>query len=124
VKEQSHKDEMSAALRGDFQRLRDRGVPATLVPHEAAAHAPEPAADDAAVRAGNPAHAVDAARAPSPERPEPKMRGAGGGVEAAATEAPAAEPRPTPDEAPVPGPRAGEEHEPPRSGWLSRIVGR
>jgi hypothetical protein len=30
VKEQSHKDEMSAAIRGDFQRLRDRGVAATL----------------------------------------------------------------------------------------------
>jgi hypothetical protein len=26
VKEQSHKDEMSKALRGDFERLRDRGV--------------------------------------------------------------------------------------------------
>jgi hypothetical protein len=35
VKEQSHKDEMSAALRGDFARLRDRGVSATLVPHDA-----------------------------------------------------------------------------------------
>jgi hypothetical protein len=34
VKEQSHKDEMSAALRGDFARLRDRGVAATLVPHD------------------------------------------------------------------------------------------
>jgi hypothetical protein len=37
VKEQSHKDEMSAALRGDFARLRDRGVAATLVPHDAPA---------------------------------------------------------------------------------------
>jgi hypothetical protein len=35
VKEQSHKDEMSAALRGDFARLRDRGVAATLAPREA-----------------------------------------------------------------------------------------
>ena len=32
MKEQSHKDEMSAALRGDFARLRDRGVAATLAP--------------------------------------------------------------------------------------------
>jgi hypothetical protein len=32
VKEQSHKEEMSAALRGDFQRLRERGVPVELVP--------------------------------------------------------------------------------------------
>jgi len=28
VKEQSHKDEMAAALRGDFARLRARGVEA------------------------------------------------------------------------------------------------
>jgi hypothetical protein len=34
VKEQSHKDEMSAAIRGDFQRLRARGVAAALVPQE------------------------------------------------------------------------------------------
>jgi len=34
VKEQSHKDEMSAAIRGDFQRLRDRGVAATLAPRD------------------------------------------------------------------------------------------
>ena len=34
MKEQSHKNEMSAALRGDFQRLRERGVPTTLSPDE------------------------------------------------------------------------------------------
>jgi hypothetical protein len=34
VKEQSHKDEMSAAIRGDFERLRDRGVAATLAPRD------------------------------------------------------------------------------------------
>jgi hypothetical protein len=34
VKDQSHKDEMSAAIRGDFQRLRDRGVAATLAPRD------------------------------------------------------------------------------------------
>ena len=34
MREQSHKDEMSAAIRGDFQRLRDRGVAATLAPRE------------------------------------------------------------------------------------------
>lgn len=32
MKEQSHKDEMSAALRGDFDRLRERGVAVTLAP--------------------------------------------------------------------------------------------
>lgn len=37
MKEQSHKDEMSAALRGDFERLRERGVALTLNPSE-----PEP----------------------------------------------------------------------------------
>ena len=35
VKEQSHKDEMSAAIRGDFRRLRERGVAATLAPRDA-----------------------------------------------------------------------------------------
>jgi hypothetical protein len=44
VKEQSHKDEMSAALRGDFARLRDRGVAPTLAPREA--ETPQPAAID------------------------------------------------------------------------------
>ena len=34
MKEQSHKDEMSAALRGDFERLRERGVTPTLLPGE------------------------------------------------------------------------------------------
>lgn len=36
MKEQSHKNEMSAALRGDFQRLRERGVATTLSPGETA----------------------------------------------------------------------------------------
>jgi hypothetical protein len=40
VKEQSHKDEMSRALRGDFERLRERGVSTTLAPGDSAA--PEP----------------------------------------------------------------------------------
>ena len=34
MKEQSHKSEMSAALRGDFERLRARGVSAALVPQD------------------------------------------------------------------------------------------
>jgi hypothetical protein len=41
VKDQSHKDEMSAAIRGDFQRLRERGVAATLAPRDDE-DAPEP----------------------------------------------------------------------------------
>ena len=40
MKEQSHKAEMSAALRGDFERLRARGVSAALVPQD------EPAPDE------------------------------------------------------------------------------
>lgn len=32
MKEQSHKDEMSAALRADFERLRGRGVTVALAP--------------------------------------------------------------------------------------------
>ena len=49
MKEQSHKDEMSAALRGDFARLRNRGVAATLAsrvpetPQPTAAESSEPA---------------------------------------------------------------------------------
>ena len=35
MKEQSHKDEMSAAIRGNFRRLRERGVAATLAPRDA-----------------------------------------------------------------------------------------
>lgn len=34
MKEQSHKSEMSAAIRGDFERLRERGVAATLAPRD------------------------------------------------------------------------------------------
>lgn len=32
MKEQSHKDEMSAAIQGDFERLRRRGVSTGLAP--------------------------------------------------------------------------------------------
>ena len=32
MKEQSHKQEMSAAVRGDFARLRARGVERTIAP--------------------------------------------------------------------------------------------
>lgn len=48
MKEQSHKDEMSAAIRGDFERLRARGVPVALAPQEPAepAFEPEPPLDE------------------------------------------------------------------------------
>ena len=42
MKEQSHKAEMSAALRGDFERLRARGVSAALVPQDEAEPDEEP----------------------------------------------------------------------------------
>jgi hypothetical protein len=61
VKEQSHKDEMSAAIRGDFQRLRARGVVAALVPQE------EEIQTQAAHRTGDdrgPSSAVDGSHEP------------------------------------------------------------
>lgn len=42
MKEQSHKEEMSAAIRGDFSRLRERGVAATLAPREPVRPEPVP----------------------------------------------------------------------------------
>ena len=116
MKEQSHKDEMSAAVRGDFQRLRARGVSATLVPHESAAPAPELVADAATVRAEKPAPDVDPPRASAPAVSE---------LQEPAPETPAAEPGRTPDEAPgSPDLEPGEEPALSPSGWLSRLVGR
>jgi hypothetical protein len=113
VKEQSHKDEMSAALRGDFQRLRARGVPATLVPHDPAK---EPGAVVDPTPADEPAPAVDRPQTAPPavsEQHEPP------------TEAPPAEPVPVHDTPPdAPGPGRDDEPAPSRSGWLSRLVGR
>jgi hypothetical protein len=42
MEEQSHKQEMAAALRGDFERLRERRDPGAAV----ASPAPEPARPD------------------------------------------------------------------------------
>ena len=42
MKDQSHKDEMAAALRGDFERLRERGVAATLGPVDGSTEPVEP----------------------------------------------------------------------------------
>lgn len=44
MKEQSHKEEMSKALRADFERLRERGVAATLAPGDEPRFEPEPEA--------------------------------------------------------------------------------
>jgi hypothetical protein len=45
MNEQSHKEEMSAVIRGDFQRLRERGVPVALAPQEEHRPDEEPPAD-------------------------------------------------------------------------------
>jgi hypothetical protein len=100
VKEQSHKDEMSAALRGDFQRLRDRGVPATLVPHEETRPAQEPPAEPDAAGAAD----EDDVTADASQRVADTAAGS----------------------ASMPSPPAVEDEaaEPPRPGWLARLVGR
>ena len=110
MKEQSHKDEMSAAIRGDFQRLRERGVAVSLVPTDA-----EPVADaasqeeeplptdaepvaDAALREEEPAE-----RAPSPL------------VADVHAEAPERTPEP---------PEMQDERAASQPGWLGRLLGR
>jgi len=105
MKEQSHKEEMSAALRGDFERLRERGVSPALVPQDTAEpdespNGPEPEPELEA--------AVDPSAEPSLEPPaEPSLE---------PVEIPAAPPAEPPGE-PV-------DEEPPRRGWLSRLAGR
>ena len=72
MKEQSHKDEMSAALRGDFARLRQRGVSATLAPAEQ----PAPRDDEAESGDDDAAESVSEETVPSPETaPEPERPG-------------------------------------------------
>ena len=95
MKEQSHKDEMSAALRGDFQRLRERGVAVSLAPSEA-----ETSSSD-----GEPGEPDGAPTAPAePVIPaEPEHQAAEAVV---------------PESEPVDGPG------PPQSGWLDRLLGR
>lgn len=106
MKEQSHKDEMSKALRGDFERLRERGVSVSLSPRETPEPEPEP------VEAAAPL--LEALPEPAVERPE----------------APAAEPAPEPE--PVPGRQpettgareAPEDPETSHPGWFGRMFGR
>jgi hypothetical protein len=69
VKEQSHKEEMSAALRGDFQRLRDRGVSASLVPQDEPGPGQEPPVVEPAEKPAEPA-----AEAPDEHVDEPPAR--------------------------------------------------
>jgi hypothetical protein len=79
MKEQSHKDEMSAALRGDFQRLRDRGVAVELAPHEPGSEPeapPEPEEPERAEPTANDEPPQDTAPETEAEpKPEPERRG-------------------------------------------------
>jgi hypothetical protein len=96
VKEQSHKDEMSAALRGDFQRLRERGVAVSLVPTDA-----EPVADA------------------TPQEEEPAERA----LPLLATDVPAEAPEPPPEPTPEPH-ETQDEPAASQPGWLGRLLGR
>jgi hypothetical protein len=96
VKEQSHKDEMTAALRGDFERLRERGVSNTLAPVESLA-AEEPI-----------------------EQSEPE-RESGGEALAAQPPEPLADEPPAPATQAV---HDAEPEPEPRQGWLDRLLGR
>ena len=95
MKEQSHKDEMSKALRGDFERLRDRGVATTLARRDEQ-------------------HAQ-----PTPDEPEPfeepELIEPEGEPEPDSESEPVTQPV---TDTPV------AEAEEPRPGWLGRLLGR
>lgn len=128
MKEQSHKDEMSAAIRGDFERLRGRGVAATLAPRDE--ETPDSACDEStqetesAPRAGAvpeqraaPVAVAELESEPEsgPERkPETEPLDSGSGAE------------PQPEPTPVIEPRAGADGRLPdaeRPGFLARLLG-
>jgi hypothetical protein len=107
MKEQSHKEEMAAAIRGDFQRLRERGVASELAPRASTESETGSASD------GPPARSFEASASvaePSPGDP----------------------PLPTPDTAPPddePAAPPAAEREPDEgsessAGWLGRLLGR
>ena len=135
MKEQSHKDEMSAAIRGDFERLRGRGVAATLAPRDE--ETPDNACDEStqetgsAPRAGavpeqRPAPVAVAEPVPEPE-PEPESgpeRKPEPETEPELDSGSGAEPQPEPT--PVIEPRAGADGRLPdaeRPGFLARLLG-
>jgi hypothetical protein len=102
VKDQSHKDEMSKALRGDFERLRDRGVATTLAPrHE---EPTQPAPDE-----------PESFEAPQPELTEPEPIPMPEPVTELTEPEPVTQPA---TDAPF------AEAEEPHSGWLGRLLGR
>ena len=102
MKEQSHKDEMSKALRGDFDRLRERGVSVTLSPRETPAPEAEP---------------VEAAAPLVEELPEPA-------VERPEALSAAREPEPVPEPETSGEREASEEPDTSQPGWFGRMLGR
>ena len=86
---------MSKALRGDFERLRDRGVATTLAPRDDPQH-PQPTPDE-----------------PAPELTGPEA------------EPELTERKPEPEPVTQPSMDAPDaEADEPRSGWLDRLLGR
>ncbi len=108
MKEQSHKDEMSAAIRGDFQRLRARGVTAELVPRE-----PTAVQDTDSSPAGPPG---DGSGAPAP------VDRSSAGEPASPSPAAAAPTDEQPAEHPAAEPESDTSGSP--TGWLGRLFGR
>ena len=94
MKEQSHKDEMSKALRGDFERLRDRGVATTLARRDEQHAQPTPDEPESFEEP----ELIEPEGEPEPDSAEP--------VTQPVTDAPVAE------------------AEEPRPGWLGRLLGR
>ena len=110
MKEQSHKEEMSKALRGDFERLRDRGVATTLAPRDQS-HAEADEVVDA------PEEQQEPEREASPPVPEPEL--------VAEPELEASRPPPEPEPVTEPATDTPDaEPDEPRSSWLSRMLGR
>ena len=127
MKEQSHKDEMSAAIRGDFERLRGRGVAATLAPRDE--ETPDNACDESTQETESsapgggalPKRPVPVAVAESESGPERKPKPE---TEPELDSASGAEPQPEPT--PVIEPRAGGDGRLPdaeRPGFLARLLG-
>jgi hypothetical protein len=110
VKEQSHKEEMSAALRGDFQRLHERGVAASLTPAR-----PAPAADAPVEKPSGPEEPVEPVVTP----PASETLSASETVSAAEALSPSG----TVSAAEAPQETA-DDAGPGRPGWLDRLLGR
>ena len=109
MKEQSHKDEMSAAIRGDFERLRERGVAVTLAPRD---ENPEATGTD------------DAPQVVRPEEAEPVVAGP---LEPEFEPESPVEPEFEPEPKPMVEPSAALADVTPnaeRSGFLARLLGR